>query len=275
MVKLTAFADEISPDFKVQLDTLEAEGIKHIEFRGAWGTGVLQLSDEQLDQVQEMMEERGFKLSSIGSPIGKIMITDDFEPHLKDFERALAIAQRFHAPYIRIFSFFIPKDEDPARYREEVMRRMAVLVKRAEEAGITLLHENEKGIYGDTAERCLDILQTCQSSRLRCAFDPANFVQCNVKPYTEAFPLLESYIDYLHIKDALFKDHSVVPAGEGDGEVKDVLQAMKDKHYSGFQSLEPHLAHAGKYSGFSGPDLFQVASKALKKLLDELNEPWE
>jgi 3-dehydroshikimate dehydratase len=118
-------------------------------------------------------------------------------------------------------------------------------------------------------------LETCQSPRLRCAFDPANFVQCGVKPYTEAFPLLEPYIEYVHIKDAKLKDHRVVPSGEGDGQVMDVLKAIKNKGYDGFLSLEPHLAEAGTYSGFSGPDLFQIASKALKKLLAEINEEWK
>ncbi|WP_188696122.1 sugar phosphate isomerase/epimerase family protein [Pullulanibacillus camelliae] len=275
MVTLTAFADEISADFDLQLDTLEQEGIKHIEFRGAWDKGVLQLDDEALDHIEQKMAERGFKISSIGSPIGKIKITDDFKAHLSDFERAIAVAKKFKAPFIRIFSFFIPEGEQPEAYRDEVMQRMQVLVTRAEEAGITLLHENEKHIYGDTAERCLELLETCHSSRFRCAFDPANFVQCGVKPFAEAFPLLSPYIDYLHIKDARFADQSVTPAGEGDGDVKAVLQAMKDKGYSGFQSLEPHLAQAGPYSGFTGPKLFKVAADALKKLLKDIGEDWQ
>jgi 3-dehydroshikimate dehydratase len=275
MMILTAFGDEISSNFDVQLDTLELEDIKHIEFRGAWNKGVLQLTDMELASIEQKMEQRGFHLSSIGSPIGKIKITDDFDSHLKDFDRALAIAKRFNDPYIRIFSFFLPEGEDASLYRDEVMRRMTALLNRAEKSGITLLHENEKHIYGDNAERCLDLLETCQSPRFRCAFDPANFVQCGVKPYTEAFPLLEPYIEYVHIKDAKLKDHRVVPSGEGDGQVMDVLKAIKNKGYDGFLSLEPHLAEAGTYSGFSGPDLFQIASKALKKLLAEINEEWK
>jgi 3-dehydroshikimate dehydratase len=275
MMILTAFGDEISSDFDVQLDTLELEDIKHIEFRGAWNKGVLQLTDMELASIEQKMEQRGFRLSSIGSPIGKIKITDDFDSHLRDFDRALAIAKRFNVPYIRIFSFFLPEGEDASLYRDEVMRRMTELLNRAEKSGITLLHENEKHIYGDNAERCLDLLETCQSPRFRCAFDPANFVQCGVKPYTDAFPLLEPYIEYVHIKDAKLKDHRVVPSGEGDGQVMDVLKAIKNKGYDGFLSLEPHLAEAGTYSGFSGPDLFQVASKALKKLLAEINEEWK
>lgn len=271
---LSAFADEISPDLDTQLDVLEGEGISHIEFRGVWETNVLKLTDDQLANVKKTLDERGFRLSSIGSPIGKIGVNDDFTQHLTDFERAIEVAQYFDVPYIRIFSFFIPEGDDPAEHRDEVMRRMRSLVKRAEEADIVLLHENEKEIYGDTAERCQDLMETIQSPYLRSAFDPANFVQCGVKPYTDAFPLLADYIEYLHIKDASFSEKNPVPAGKGDGEMKEVLQAMQKKGYNGFMSLEPHLSAAGTFSGFSGPDLFGVAAKALKELLNGIGEQW-
>lgn len=270
MVTLSAFADEISPDLHEQLSVLDSEGIKHIEFRGAWGKGVLDLTDSEWDEIETDLKSGGFQLSSIGSPIGKINITDDFEPHLAKYERAIELARRFHVPFIRIFSFFIPEGEDPANYRDEVILRMNILVERAEDSEVVLLHENEKEIYGDTAERCLDLFKACPSKYFRCAFDPANFVQCGVKPYDEAYPMLEKYIDYVHIKDALFENGKVVPAGEGEGMIKEVLQTMKKKDYDGFLSLEPHLAAAGKYSGFSGPKLFQTASNALKKVLGDL-----
>lgn len=270
MVTLTAFADEISSDFFEQLRVLESEKIKHIEFRGAWGKNVLELSDKELDGIQEAMEGGGFRISAIGSPIGKIGITDDFARHLEQFERAIEVAKRFDTPFIRVFSFFIPTGDDPASYRNEVIRRMKTLVRRAEEADVILLHENEKEIYGDTANRCFDLFETCRSAHFRCAFDPANFVQCGVKPYSEAYPLLDNYIDYVHIKDALFSNGGVVPAGEGDGEVKQVLSSLRDKGYEGFLSLEPHLSAAGKFSGFSGPGLFRIASEALKKLLADI-----
>lgn len=275
MVTLTGFADEISSDLDTQLDTLHSEGIRHIEFRGVWNKGVLQLSDEDLERVKEKLENRGFRLSCIGSPIGKIAITDDFHQHLDDFDRIIDIAHRFGVRYIRIFSFFIPDGDDPAVHRNEVMRRMGELVNRAEKADVILLHENEKEIYGDTGERCRDIFETCPSPNLRCAFDSANFVQCGVTPFDEAFLLLEPYVEYVHIKDALFKDGRVVPAGEGDGQVKEVLQAMQKKNYHGYLSLEPHLSVAGTFSGFSGPDLFVTASRALKKLLSEIEEEWD
>lgn len=274
MVTLTGFADEISSDLKVQLDVLEAEGLHYLEFRGVWEKNVLELNEHELNRVKTEIGKRSISVSSIGSPIGKVSITDDFEFHLVDFEQAIQAAKFFDTRYIRIFSFFIPKGDDPSIYREEVLRRMNVLVKRAEAADIVLLHENEKDIYGDTAERCLDILESCHSTHLRAVFDPANFVQCGVQPFSHAYPLLKDYVEYIHIKDALFEGGKVVPAGQGDGEVGAVLTVLKNRGYNGFMSLEPHLAAAGTFSGFSGPDLFKVATRALKSLLDGLGESY-
>ncbi|USK35263.1 sugar phosphate isomerase/epimerase [Bacillus sp. F19] len=275
MLTLTGFADEISPDLNVQIEVLESEDIRFIELRGVWEKNVLQLSDEELRRIKEELLRKGLQLSSIGSPIGKISILDDFDEHLIQFERALFAAEFFNAKYIRIFSFFIPDGHNPDAYRDEVIGRLSILVKKAEQAGIVLLHENEKEIFGDNAIRCLDILETIHSPYLRMAFDPANFVQCGVKPYSEAYPLLKSYVEYVHIKDALFESGKVVPAGKGDGEVRELLQTLKTSGYDGFLSLEPHLAAAETFSGFSGPDLFKVAAKALKDLLQEIESKWK
>jgi sugar phosphate isomerase/epimerase len=274
MVTLSAFADEISSDLDTQLDVLSSENIRYLELRGVWNKNVLRLTDDELLMVRNRLESMGIRVSSIGSPIGKIQITDSFEEHLADFERAIHVAKVFGTKFIRIFSFFIPSGEDPAQYRGEVMSRINELVRRAERANIVLLHENEKHIYGDTPERCLDILETCASPSLRMAFDPANFVQCNVKPMSTAYPLLDSFIEYVHIKDACFEDGRVVPAGQGDGDLPALVRALKSRGYEGFLSIEPHLASANAFLGFSGPDLFRVASQALKSLLEADGVSW-
>jgi len=274
MWTLTAFADEISPDLSVQLDTLADESIRYLEFRGVWSKNVLDLSDPEIETVKATLEKRGVRVSSIGSPIGKIPIADDFSPHLDRFQRALQIARVLEAPYIRIFSFFIPAGEDPARYRDEVLERMSRLARAAEGSGVTLLHENEKEIYGDIPARCLDILTQVNSPILRAAWDPANFVQCGVRPHTEGYAALRPFIVYVHVKDALLDSGQVVPAGQGDGEVRETIAALRASGYDGFFSLEPHLAAAGRFSGFSGPDLFRVAARAFKDLLREQRIEW-
>ncbi|MGQ9631729.1 MAG: sugar phosphate isomerase/epimerase family protein [bacterium] len=275
MVKLSAFADEIATDLKEQMDVLEREGVKFIELRGVWGKNVLDLTDEELNKIKGMLEERGFGISSIGSPIGKVGIEDDFEAHLVRFRRALEIAKSLNSKYIRIFSFYIPRGKDPADYRGEVMRRMKAMADIAGKEGIMLLHENEKEIYGDTGARCKDILDTVNSPNLRAVFDPANFVQVGVRPYEECYPLLKDYIEYMHIKDALLGSGRVVPAGKGDGKLVEIFRELKGRGYDGFASLEPHLAIAGRSSGFTGAELFKTAIDAFREVLKTVGMDYE
>ncbi len=271
---LSAFADEISPDVDVQVETLGREGIKHLELRGAWGKNVLALSDAEIDTVKATLGRQEIKVSAIGSPIGKIKITDEFDQHLAAFERALHLARIFNAPFIRIFSFFMPHGEDPERYREQVLERLHAIVRRAEGSDITLLHENEKEIYGDSPQRCLDLLTQINSPILRAAWDPANFVQCGVRPYADGYAALRPFIKYIHVKDAVRATGEVVPAGQGDGEWLATLRALQDSGFDGFFSLEPHLQQAGPFAGFSGPALFGVAAEAFKSLLREQHIAW-
>ena len=274
MWTLTGFADEISPELEEQLETLAQESMGYMELRSVWNTNVLDLSDDELDRIKSATAQRGIGISSIGSPIGKVPVTDPFGPHLERFRRALYAADVMESPFVRVFSFFVPEGQEPGHYREEVIDRMGIMAGEAEDSGVTLLHENEKEIYGDVPSRCLDILAGVGSPALRAAWDAANFVQCGVRPYTEGYASLRPYVEYVHVKDALSGSNSVVPAGEGDGQLPETLSALRASGFDGFFSLEPHLASAGTYSGFSGPALFRKAAGVFKDLLRRQGIEW-
>lgn len=277
---ITGFSDEISEVTEEQFKHLNTLGIEYFEPRGIDGKNIAALSDEEVLVLKEKMQKYGIKVSSIGSPIGKILITDDFEAHKEKLLRVIKIAKELGTKYIRVFSFFIPNDEEPSKYTDEVIFRMKEMTKIAEENDVILLHENEKGIYGDIAPRCLEILKAVNSPNLRAVFDPANFVQCGQKVYPEGYELLKDYVVYVHIKDAN-ENGDVVPAGYGIGNVKDVLSALKEAGYRGFLSLEPHL---GSFKGLenlelddkmtelegSTPEKFTLAYDSLKKILGEI-----
>lgn len=274
MWTLTGFADEISPDLDEQVETLRAENMRWLELRGVWDTNVLDLTDEQVERTRQTLAEAGIGVSSIGSPIGKIDIEDDFAPHLERFHRAIELAHRFETPFIRIFSFFIPEGDDPARHRDAVIDRLGQLVAAAEGQNVTLLHENERHIYGDVPDRCVDILQAIDSPIFRAVWDPANFVLCGVQPHDEGYEQLRQYIAYVHVKDAKRDTGVVVPAGEGDGQVRETVRALRDSGFDGFFSMEPHLAVAGPFSGFSGPELFRLATQRFTAILGEEGIAW-
>jgi sugar phosphate isomerase/epimerase len=266
---LSAFGDEIDNDLETQLDVLASEGIYALELRGAWGRNVLDLDTDQLAEAGELLQKFGFVVSAIGSPIGKSQLTQPREFELERLERAINAAQALGTRNIRVFSFFVSPGEAMAN-RDEVISRMKALAQRAEAAGVTLLHENEKEIYGDSAERCRDLLDAVASPSLRMAFDPANFVQVGVRPMDEAWPLLADDTVHVHIKDAVFADGGVRPAGEGDGAVPELLAALVERGYQGFLTLEPHLKVAGPSGGYSGEAGMRTAAAALRGLLDKL-----
>ena len=270
MFKLSGFGDEISPDLTTQLEVMGSVGIKHLELRGIKGKNVLELSDEEIEEARQILKEKDFKISAIGSPIGKIRITDDFSLDLERLKKAISLAHIFETKYIRIFSYYLPEEKSHLSYSEEVIRRIEEMTEISEKENIILLLEDEDDVYGDSAERCLEILESINSPYLRATFDPANFIMAGVRPYREAFPEMIKYIEYLHIKDARFSDKMVTPAGEGDAEIKEILKELKEKNFDGFLSLEPHLAISGKMSGFSGAELFEKAAGALKEILEEI-----
>jgi sugar phosphate isomerase/epimerase len=139
---------------------------------------------------------------------------------------------------------------------------------------VLLLHENEKEIYGDTPERCFDIVTSVDSPHLRLAWDPANFVQVGVQPFTDGYPTLRPHVTYIQIKDALAANGEVVVAGAGDGQVVTTIRALRDDGFDGFFSLEPHLGAVDSTGAFSGPELFTSAWRAFTDILRAENIPF-
>ena len=272
MIRLSAFADEISPDLNEQIAVLQSENIHYLDLRGVWDTNVLDLTDKQVATIKQALDAGGIGVAAIGSPIGKVPIDSSFDEHLhrfeRAFERALTLAREFQTPYVRIFSFYPPASQAaaPEDHRDEVLRRVREMTTRARAADVVLLHENERDIYGDTIARCVDLMGSVDDAHFQAALDPANFVVCGQVPYPDAYDALHSWVQYIHVKDVR-ADGAIAPAGEGVARWPDLLQRLRQDGYDGFLSLEPHLAAAGQHQGFSGPDLFRRASQALQLLL--------
>lgn len=145
------------------------------------------------------------------------------------------------------------------------------MIAEAEKTPVVLAHENEKGIYGDTGARCLDLYTALSSPAFTGIFDFANFVQCGQHPYSDCWLQLKPYIRYFHIKDALLDTGKVVPAGQGDGDVARILGEAFAAGFDNFLTLEPHLSVAEASYGRTTPDLFRTATDALKRILEQVN----
>ncbi|MBQ8509148.1 MAG: sugar phosphate isomerase/epimerase [Clostridia bacterium] len=237
---LSAFADEYSPNFDEQLEGLKKHGIGYMEIRGVDGKNVSDLTEDEMKAVRAKLDAAGIGVSSIGSPIGKIKVTDDFDAHMAKLANCIKAAHILGTKNIRIFSFYMPEGMTREEARPEVMRRLGAMLELAKKEDVVLCHENEKAIYGESAECCLDI-QKEFGGEIKLIFDPANFIMDGHEPYPHAYDLLGDKIYYMHIKDAS-AEHVIAPAGKGVGRIPEILADL-DKKVSGkmFLTVEPHL----------------------------------
>lgn len=281
-IKLYAFADEASKQMEGQVAAMLRNGLDGLEIRGVDGVNVSNIPLEKAKEVRRMMDDNGLQVWSVGSPIGKVKLDEDFQAHLERYRHTLDIANILGSKNIRLFSFYMPKGENPALYRQQVIDRMGQILEIGRGTGITFCHENEKGIYGDTADRCLDLHQSLPE--LKGIFDPANYVQCN-EDTLRAWEMLKNHIHYLHIKDAL-PDGSVVPAGKGHGNVAVIIKNYLAQGGTAI-TLEPHLkifdglkeleesgnasVVGSQYRYPSKNAAFDAAAAALKEILQEVS----
>lgn len=279
---ISVFGDEVESDLAKQVEAAADQGIGYLEVRTADGINISEMTSAGIQGVKELLDSRGLGVSAIGSPVGKAAITGDFDIELQRLAVCIEAAQRLNTTFIRVFSYFT--DGNYAQHRDEVIRRMSALTEAASKQGLVLVHENESYVYGDTPERCVDLIEAVGSESLQVCFDPANFHQVGVKPFTEAWPQLSRYVRHFHVKDAVAVDRtgvepypvrapedrlmaSVRPAGVGDAELPELIKALAQADYSGYLTLEPHLRWY--LPDATGRECLATAYNALVGLVEE------
>jgi 3-dehydroshikimate dehydratase len=272
MAKLSAFADEVTEDFNGQVRYLESEQIPYIEPRFINKKNIMDLSKNEQIEARKAIRDSGLKVSAIGSPIGKVKINEPLAPQLDKFKRAIDLAIFFETPFIRVFSYYPPEGEIIENYREPVLERMAAMAELLSGIDVTMVHENEAGIYGHTAENCVDIIKAVDSPKIRLAYDPANFVWGEkIKNNVErCFSIMKPYVVHVHIKDWKLgaKDTGSIP-GQGDAQIRELITELAAMKYNGCLTMEPHLKAGGQFGGSTGPELFSRAIEAVREIAYE------
>ena len=278
-MRLCAFADEAAESLFGQIEAMQKNGISLLEIRHINGENIKDISTSKAKEIRKTLDAEGISVWSVGSPIGKYPLGEDFAPHLDDFCRTAELAEILGASRMRIFSFFPEKGAEKERTKEEALSRLGKICEKAP-AWLKLCHENEKEIFGEDIAACLAIHKALP--RIRAVFDPANFVQCGVDA-AQAWEALAPYVEYMHVKDAR-ADGTNVLAGDGEGKLP--LLLCKYAAMGGdVVTLEPHLI---KFIGLdklengnnvkmqsiykTGAEAFDAAAKRLKKLISDMEK---
>lgn len=267
---ISGFGDEIAADPAEQLDALAGLQIRHLDLRGAWDRNVLDFTDDDVETMTSLLDQKGSKVAMIASPIGKSQIGGPASYEVERLQQAIRLASAFGTPLIRVFSYYHEGIPHQA-CRDEVVARLSNWASIAESAGVTLLLENEGDLWGDTDDHCRELLEAVDSPALRLTLDTGNFAALGIASHDEAYGKLAPWLSHIQIKDVQTASHTIVPAGQGDGQIPQVLAAASANGYRGYLSLEPHLAVAGRAGGFSGAALFGTAAAALRAILADLD----
>lgn len=266
---LTGFGDEISSDLDVQLRTMKRLQVEALDLRTAFGKNVLQLTEDEVDEVDRRVKAHGLRIQSVSSPVNKVGYTPGGRAgELKKLERAAQIANRLGIQRIRIFS----PETDPDGGDEawpEVKAWMGDQVDLAKSAGIILLHENDGRFFGAFPANARKLLEEFHGPNFRAIFDFGNSVLIGCRTMRDWFPWIVPYLDTLHIKDASRSENRFMASGEGDGEMVEAFRLLFSQGWSGPLTLEPHAQVAGPQGGFSGEEAFEYAVNALRKVISE------
>ena len=226
-----------------------------------------------------------------------------FNEYLRhDVARAIALAQAFGTKLIRGFSFYPPKDDDPHDHVARSAEQLHAIAEACAAGGVYFGLEVEANLVGRNGELEAALWEAVNHPHLGLVFDAANMVCQGYGPH-EVFAEWRAMLPgllWIHIKDyrdpllrnpnpeARTRGHVAedalehfVPADRGDSDhpricrdLKQELPALRarlaEKGLPGlFLDLEPHLKGGGQFGGFSGPDGYGVALRALCRVLDE------
>ena len=271
MIRLSAFSDEAGSSIQEQIAAMKRNGISLTELRSIGGKNVSAFTLDEAKEYQKIFEENGIAVWSIGSPLGKADIETDFVEYEKKVRHVCELANIFKTDKIRMFSFWHANEKEEKVYA--YLRRMVEIGK---EYGVYMCHENEKDIFGDIADRVLKIMENVNG--LKYIYDPANFLQCD-EPADKTLDLFHAKTEYFHIKDVIMESGALVPAGYGDGKIKELLARITDDKVL---TLEPHLAVFDAYKSIDNTEMkhkftyasaneaFDAAVTAIKGLLNEV-----
>ncbi len=271
---LSAFADEYKTELDGQISGLKEFGINNIEVRFIDGKSIAALSRDEVLSLKGRLNGAGLGVSAIGSPLGKINTGDDIEAEMSRAERVFEYANILEARNIRMFSFYLSEDKSPEENRKTVYSSIERMLGLARKYGVTLCHENEAKIYGESPAACRELLDYF-GGELKCVFDMGNFVLDGYKPYPDAYMLLRDYIEYFHLKDSLSAG-AIVPPGCGEASIAEIISAHSEyAKRDFFVTLEPHLqtfsglnALVGK--SFDNPYKYETAELAFTDAVNKI-----
>ena len=247
-MKLAINTDAISQDFETAVLLGLEWGIEYFELKRMHGKRVPDITDEEVRLIQNVLRANEVTLSSLAPGLFKIPLDQDLISLEvgRRFDMTVALADRLNTRSIVIFGFVRDDrhtETDAIRQIIDVFSRVAA---RAEQEGLTLFLENDRGLWGESPESVRQIIAGVNSPALRLNWDPGNLVGAFPEaPYPTSYELVREYVGHLHVKDAKAATgvgkfaHAMM--GSGDVDWVGQFERLIREGYEGYCVIEPHF----------------------------------
>ena len=277
-MKIGIFTDEVHPDFATGLGVMREHGIMYAELRTINGTNLMDLSADELDDVERLLANNGIQVSALGTPIFKCPLEGrerkiqgdtfgaqemTYEEHLALLPHCFALAERFGTRVVRCFSFW--RDDDPEEVFSRVVERFGPALDLAAKHGFDLCMENEPTCYAGVGEESHRLIEAVGSPHLKAIWDPGNCLWAEEEPYPKHYAAIKPHLAHMHVKDARWVNGEIEACrvGKGETDYAGQFRALAKDGYDGVYTLEMHYQVAG-----GPPEAAAIESaKALREML--------
>ena len=245
MMKLSAFTDEIYHPLEKALDFIQTNmaPMRHVELRNvsvgdAERINIAEFEGKALKDLKELLEERGFGVSSVSSGFAKYKRNswedkEQWEEHQAILRRSLEVAVELHSPYTRTFGFNRVEGSSLDDCLPIIAERLGWAADMAKDADVILALETEGGLYADTGMNALRIVEAVNSRYLRVNYDPGNSHGAGDIAWPDGFRAVKDYLVFMHVK-------SMRTAVGSKIDYFNIFREMKEMGFEGFVSNEHH-----------------------------------
>jgi L-ribulose-5-phosphate 3-epimerase len=250
--------DEVSDDFATAVAWAAEHGLGYVEIRSLWGSNVIALTEDQIRVVEELLARYSLRVSGIASPVFKCALDAAHPPQVRGdlfgsdeadlaqhevwLTRALALASRLKAPYVRIFSFW--REPKPTDVFSQIVAHLQQACTKAEAAGVAMVLENEPTCNGGSVEEVWQLVDAVNSPWLGVLWDPGNDAYAGVPVHPQQAEWLRRQLFHMHLKDVRVEPDGtrvIVPLGRGEVPWSQIFSALHAVGYQGIYTLEPHV----------------------------------
>lgn len=273
-MKSSIISDQIHDNLENALIVMKGMGYTYVELHKVFNKSIEECDDYEIDQIKQLLQKYEMNVSNIASTIFfmcplydhyQISLFKDSFPvvrgnindHYEWLRKACRIANKLNCPYVRVFPFRFPDNEDIVVVGtlpdiDKIANIMKKAAHIAAEYQVTLVLENCPYSHCPKGEMTNLIVNKVNEPNFKLLWDPGNSYRAEkhkVPIVYRSLSLFEEWdvicdnVAHLHLKNYKYEETLEKPfvhkaLCDGDINYETLFSQIKNTKYQGAYSLE-------------------------------------